>query len=70
MKVCAGAWISLISEKSAIVTIVFNDLAMKMCNQLRTTIHWISFVILGFLSLTVFSFFSNVCIAISVKVLS
>lgn len=56
MKMCAGACISRISEKSAIVTIAFNDLAMKMCNQLRATTRWISFVLLVFISHCVFLF--------------
>lgn len=60
MDVCARVCVSLSSEKPATVTIAFNDLVVKMCNQLRATTHWVSFVTLVFASHCVLIFQQNI----------
>lgn len=42
--------VSLISERPATVSTAFRDLPMKMCDQLGGRTHWISFVLLVFVS--------------------
>lgn len=47
---CLQECFSLISERPAIATTAFRDLPVKMCDQLGGTTHWISFVLLVFVS--------------------